>query len=204
MARTSIPSICRFCHANCGILVEVEATGPLRVTGDRANPAYHGYTCAKGRQLPRCTRIPDRLLTPQKRVAPGPLRADRERAARSTRSPRKVSALIAEHGPRSVAIYVRHLLRARTLRRSRSRSAGCSRAGSRMMFTARDDRPARQEHRQRAALDAGSAARDVFDESDAWLLARQQPARSRSRAASRPRTQAPAAARERARHEVRQ
>jgi len=65
MTRTTLPSICRFCHANCAILVEVEDGRPVRVTGDRANPAYHGFTCAKGRQLPALHAHPDRLLHSQ-------------------------------------------------------------------------------------------------------------------------------------------
>ena len=71
MARATHPSICRFCHANCGILVEIEDGRPVRVTGDRANPAYHGFTCAKGRQLPALHAHPDRLLHSLERVAPG-------------------------------------------------------------------------------------------------------------------------------------
>ena len=46
------PSICRFCHAACAILVDVEDGRAVRVLGDRENPIYHGYTCAKGRALP--------------------------------------------------------------------------------------------------------------------------------------------------------
>jgi anaerobic selenocysteine-containing dehydrogenase len=46
------PSICRFCHAACPILVDVEDGRAVRVLGDRENPIYHGYTCAKGRALP--------------------------------------------------------------------------------------------------------------------------------------------------------
>ena len=68
MARATVTSICRFCHANCGILVELEDGRPVRVTGDRANPAYHGFTCAKGRQLPALHAHPDRLLHSQKRT----------------------------------------------------------------------------------------------------------------------------------------
>jgi len=84
-ARATLSSICRFCHANCGILVEVEDGRPVRVTGDRANPAYHGFTCAKGRQLPAQHAHPERLLHSQKRAAPSRFEAIARVSARSTR-----------------------------------------------------------------------------------------------------------------------
>ena len=71
MPRETHPSICRFCHANCGILVEVEDGRPVRVTGDPENPAYFGFTCAKGRRLPEQHAHPERLLHSQKRSGPG-------------------------------------------------------------------------------------------------------------------------------------
>ncbi|MEZ4215329.1 MAG: molybdopterin-dependent oxidoreductase [Myxococcota bacterium] len=100
-------SICRFCHANCGILVEVDdATGrPLRVTGDRDNPAYHGFTCAKGRRLPEQHAHRERLLSSLRRGDDGtfaPVASERamdEIAAR-------IRAIVDEHGPRAVALYV--------------------------------------------------------------------------------------------------
>jgi len=104
MSRTTRPSICRFCHANCGILVELEDGRPVRVTGDRANPAYHGFTCAKGRQLPEQHAHPERLLHSQKRVAPGrfaPIASERA----MDEVAEHVARLVAEHGPRSVALY---------------------------------------------------------------------------------------------------
>jgi anaerobic selenocysteine-containing dehydrogenase len=64
-------SICRFCHANCGILVDVEDGRPVRVQGDPDNPAYFGFTCAKGRALPEQHGHADRLLQSQKRDEEG-------------------------------------------------------------------------------------------------------------------------------------
>ena len=56
------PSICRFCHAHCAILVDVEDGRAVRVLGDRENPIYHGYTCAKGRALPEQHYHPERTF----------------------------------------------------------------------------------------------------------------------------------------------
>jgi anaerobic selenocysteine-containing dehydrogenase len=99
------PSICRFCHACCAILVDVEEGRPVRVIGDRSNPVYGGYTCAKGRQLPQQHAHPDRLLHSMKRVAKGrhePIASEQamdEIAA-------QVRSIVDRHGPRSIALYI--------------------------------------------------------------------------------------------------
>ena len=69
---TTHHSICRFCHAACAILVEVEDGVPRKVKGDPQNPVYRGYTCSRGRDLPAQHTHPDRLLHTQKRQADGP------------------------------------------------------------------------------------------------------------------------------------
>ena len=98
------PSICRFCHANCGILVDVEEGRPVRVTGDRENPAYFGFTCAKGRSLPDQHAHPDRLLVSQKRAADGTYSAIASEQAMDEIA-RRVREIVDEYGPRSVALY---------------------------------------------------------------------------------------------------
>jgi anaerobic selenocysteine-containing dehydrogenase len=172
MARATLPSICRFCHANCGILVELEDGRPVRVTGDRANPAYHGYTCAKGRQLPALHAHRDRLLHSRKRVAPGrfePIASERaidEVAAR-------ISSLVAEHGPRSVALYLG------TYSGPHPATIPFAigwllAAGSRMVFTAATiDQPGKSI--ANALHGRWLAGSNVFDESDAWLLVGNNP-----------------------------
>src|SRR5689334_17563246 len=101
---TTHPSVCRFCHAGCSILVDVEDGRAVRVRGDRQSPLYRGFTCEKGRQLPEQHAHPDRLLTSLRKEADGshaPIAAELamdEVAAR-------LRAIVDEHGPRSVAIY---------------------------------------------------------------------------------------------------
>ena len=51
------------------ILVDVEGGRPLRVRGDPENPAYFGFTCAKGRRLPEQHAHPERLLRSRRRTA---------------------------------------------------------------------------------------------------------------------------------------
>ena len=48
-------SFCRFCHANCAMLVTVDEGRVTKVQGDPDDPVFGGYTCIKGRQLARHT-----------------------------------------------------------------------------------------------------------------------------------------------------
>ena len=64
-------SFCRFCHANCAMLVTVEDGRVTRVQGDPDDPVFGGYTCIKGRQLPDAHHGPQRLTVSQKRGAGG-------------------------------------------------------------------------------------------------------------------------------------
>jgi anaerobic selenocysteine-containing dehydrogenase len=99
------PVICRACHVSCGLLVDMVDGVPAKIHGDKDNPIYHGYSCVKGRQLGNYHTLPSRLLHSQKKQPDGthaPITsgdATREIGA-------KVKALVAEHGPRSIAFYI--------------------------------------------------------------------------------------------------
>jgi anaerobic selenocysteine-containing dehydrogenase len=54
----TIRSFCRICTAICGIVVDVVGDEVVRVRGDPDHPLSHGYTCPKGRALPRSTTTP--------------------------------------------------------------------------------------------------------------------------------------------------
>ncbi len=96
-------AICRFCHAFCGVNVTFEGGRPVKVLGDIQNPMYHGYTCIKGRQLPEQHLHPERLLEPQKKVG-GRHKSIASEAALDEIA-NKLSQLIRDYGPRSVALY---------------------------------------------------------------------------------------------------
>jgi len=102
--KTVHDSFCRFCHAGCAIKVTVENGRAVSVIGNKDNPIYHGYTCAKGRALPEQHAHPDRLLHSQKRGADGRYRPIASGQAMDEIA-EKVSKIVARHGPRSVAIY---------------------------------------------------------------------------------------------------
>lgn len=100
----TLPSFCRFCHSACGILVEVDEGRPLRVRGDRENPAYRGFCCIKGQQLPDQWGHPDRLLATQKRMPDGSHRPVPFDEAVDDIAER-LSDILLTHGPRAIALY---------------------------------------------------------------------------------------------------
>ncbi|MFP8876566.1 MAG: molybdopterin-dependent oxidoreductase [Myxococcota bacterium] len=97
-------SICRFCHASCAILVDVEDGRPVHVRGDRENPIYHGYVCPKGRALPEQHAHSERLLHSLARQTDGSLAAIPHQQAIAEVAQR-VQTILDAHGPRAVATY---------------------------------------------------------------------------------------------------
>ncbi len=97
-------TICRACHAGCGVLVEVDGGQPLRVKGDPGNPLYRGFCCVKGQNMAAVQQSPRRLLHSQKRMPDGryvdiPVEQAMDEIAG------RLKSLLEEHGPRSVATY---------------------------------------------------------------------------------------------------
>ena len=98
-------TVCRSCHAQCGLLVEMDGGVPVKLYGDKDNPIFHGFSCIKGRELATYHREPTRLLHSLKKQADGshaPIASD----VMADEIADKVQALVAEHGPRSVALYI--------------------------------------------------------------------------------------------------
>ena len=172
MATETHPSICRFCHANCGILVDVEEGRPVRVQGDPDNPAYFGFTCAKGRRLPEQHAHADRLLNSQKRQPNGQYEAIQSETAMDEIAER-IGQIVAEHGPRSVALYPGTYSGPHPA----SIPAGVGwmlGLGSKMVFTsAAIDQPGK--HVANAIHGRWLGGSDAFDESDVWMLVGNNP-----------------------------
>ena len=169
------PSICRFCHANCGILVEVEDGRPVRVSGDPENPAYRGFTCAKGRRLPEQHAHPQRLLQSQKCTGSDgdPSFEDISSERAMDEIAERVSTLVRDHGPRSVAIYVGTYSGPHAA--AIPFSVGWLIAlGSKMVFTASTiDQPGK--HIANAIHGRWLGGSHVFDDSDVWMLVGNNP-----------------------------
>jgi anaerobic selenocysteine-containing dehydrogenase len=99
----TVPSFCRICTAICGILVDVAGDEVVRVRGDRDHPLSRGYTCAKGRALPKLHHHPDRIEAPMMRVG-GRLEPTTWDACLDDLGAR-LQAIIEEHGPQAVGVY---------------------------------------------------------------------------------------------------
>lgn len=100
---TTHRSFCRFCHANCAMLVDVEGDRVVAVRGDPEDPVYGGYTCQKGRQLAEAHNSSARLLMHQRRVGDGFESATSEAALCDIAT--RLDSIRAAHGPHSIAIY---------------------------------------------------------------------------------------------------
>ena len=98
----TVRSFCRVCTSVCGILVDVDGDDVIAVHGDRDHPFSQGYTCPKGRALPRIHHHHDRLEHPLIRVD-GELRPTTWEACLDDLGER-LRATIDEHGPESVGI----------------------------------------------------------------------------------------------------
>ncbi len=96
-------SFCRFCHANCAMLVDTVGDKVAAVRGDPDDPVYGGYTCQKGRQLAEAHNHPTRLLKHQRRSGDGFTEATTEEALSDIAA--RLRRIVDQHGPHSVAIY---------------------------------------------------------------------------------------------------
>jgi len=98
-------TICRACHAGCGVLVRFDGAGaPESVRGDPDNPLYRGFCCIKGQNLAATWSDPGRLLHSQKRqpdgsYAPIPVERAMDEIAETLRR------ILDAHGPRALASY---------------------------------------------------------------------------------------------------
>jgi anaerobic selenocysteine-containing dehydrogenase len=97
--------ICRACHAQCGLIVDFEDGVPVATHGDRNNPATAGYSCIKGRELMNYHSFPTRLKRSLKRQPDGSHAAFSWKDA-APEIGDKIQAIVDEHGPESVAIYI--------------------------------------------------------------------------------------------------
>ncbi len=102
--RTRTRAICRYCAVSCGVFMEIENGRVVSVIGDKDDPAYHGFTCKKGRDLPNHLYHPSRLLQPLRRSEGGEFEPAASGEVISEIAER-LRAIIDEHGPESVALY---------------------------------------------------------------------------------------------------
>lgn len=98
-------TFCRFCHANCAMLVDVEDGRVKAVRGDPDDPEYGGYTCLKGRELPDSHNSADRLHMSLVRDANGEFQQTPMAQALEHVSD-ELRRIIDTHGPDAVAVFM--------------------------------------------------------------------------------------------------
>src|SRR5688572_703291 len=101
---TTHKSFCRFCHAVCGIEVDVEDGRVTDVRGDRDHVVSQGYLCVKGRELAAQHTSPARLRSATKRLADGAF-ADLPSETALDEVAERVAAIVARDGPNAIAVY---------------------------------------------------------------------------------------------------
>jgi anaerobic selenocysteine-containing dehydrogenase len=100
----TVRSFCRLCEAGCGLLATVEDGRLVQLRPDHDHPVTQGFACSKGLRAVDLHHDPDRVRRPQRRrddrfedvswdVAVGEI-------------VERLQAIIAEHGPRSVGVYL--------------------------------------------------------------------------------------------------
>lgn len=107
LSTTSIETkaaFCRTCTAMCPAYIDIENGRPVALKPIREHPVFHGYVCAKGLASPEIPYLPGRLLHSMRRAPDGSYQP-----IGSGQAVREIAAIIkktiAEHGPRSVALY---------------------------------------------------------------------------------------------------
>ena len=97
-------SFCRFCHAVCGIEVDVEDNRVLAVRGDKDHVVSQGYLCVKGRELLEQHTHPERLRCARRRMHDRTFRdLPSEQATDAVAA--QLQAIIARDGPTAIAVY---------------------------------------------------------------------------------------------------
>jgi len=100
----AVRTTCAYCGVGCGVQATPRADGVIAIAGDKLHPANKGRLCVKGSALGETVGLEGRLLYPQVREADGLRRVSwddaLDKVAQSWR------AIIDEHGPDAVALYV--------------------------------------------------------------------------------------------------
>jgi ferredoxin-nitrate reductase len=102
----SVRSTCPYCGVGCGLVAKVDHDRLTAVEGDKLHRVNRGATCRKPLHLPDAVHARDRATTPLMRASQDE-RWQRTTWQRATRViAKRLNAIIAEHGPDSVAFYI--------------------------------------------------------------------------------------------------
>jgi anaerobic selenocysteine-containing dehydrogenase len=101
---TTHKTFCRFCHAICGIEVDVEDGRAVAVRGDHEHPVSQGYLCVKGRALIEQHDDPDRVRSARRRLADGTF-VDVPSETALDEVAARLGDIVARDGATAVALY---------------------------------------------------------------------------------------------------
>lgn len=102
----SIKTFCRLCEVNCGLEATIDEEQRMTaLRPDPDHPVSAGFACHKGLLGLEVHRDPDRLNAPSRRTSEGEFSQTSWEDAIGDIAPR-LKALIDEHGPESVAVYM--------------------------------------------------------------------------------------------------
>ncbi|SDA39127.1 MULTISPECIES: nitrate reductase [unclassified Janthinobacterium] len=101
---TPVKTTCPYCGVGCGVEATALPDGAIRIAGDASHPANLGKLCVKGSALGDTLDLEHRLLQPQVRVDGVLQRASWDTALDKVAG--GLRAIIDEHGPDAVALYV--------------------------------------------------------------------------------------------------
>ncbi|WP_295994416.1 nitrate reductase [Rugamonas sp.] len=100
----SVRTTCPYCGVGCGVKATPKDDGAIDIAGDADHPANQGRLCVKGHALGETVALDGRLLYPQLRTERGMERVSWDAALDKIAD--RWRAIIAEHGPDAVALYV--------------------------------------------------------------------------------------------------
>ncbi|KVW91315.1 nitrate reductase [Thiobacillus denitrificans] len=101
-----VSSVCCYCGTGCGVLIETDAGKMTGVRGDPMHPANHGKLCTKGTTLHLTAQAGGRALVPELRVSRDEARQRVSWDAALDHAAERFAAIIREHGPDAVGIYI--------------------------------------------------------------------------------------------------
>ncbi|GGN36356.1 bifunctional reductase [Streptomyces fuscichromogenes] len=108
---TRVRTVCSYCGVGCGMVLDI-GTGPdgrrtvLKASGDKEHPANFGRLCTKGATTADMLAAPGRLTTALLRPERGEEAVPSAVAAAVAETARRLRAIVDEHGPDAVALYV--------------------------------------------------------------------------------------------------
>lgn len=108
----AVRTVCSYCGVGCGVTVTTAPAGPghppaiAKVAGDREHPANAGRLCTKGATHAELMAAPGRMTTAFVRPARGEAAVPAPVADAVTDAGRRLRAIVDEHGPDAVALYV--------------------------------------------------------------------------------------------------